>query len=339
MIVMDWAELNKQLQANLLKLPQPRIIQFLLVALVVYIAFLGAQVTWMLLPVQNFSSNPKYIAKPVSASSAVRVDINALKTLNLFGKATEKTAKKEIKPLVVEDAPPTRLNLTLSGVAASNDDSVAAAIIENAGKQETYGVGEKIEGTRAVLRKVMPDRVLIEQSGKLETLMLDGFTYQKMSAISASSDEANSGKRLESVPAQGVGAERAATADRKNITDDQASKERVDQRNNQAVRERVAELKQKIATDPGKITDYIKISPKRAEGKTVGYRLMPGKDKAFFTESGLKAGDVAVQINGKDLSDPKAAGQAMMELRQAEDIVLLIDRNGSLTEILFSLRK
>ena len=79
----------------------------------------------------------------------------------------------------IEDAPQTRLNLTLTGVVASSNRENAAAIIEHQSSQETYGIGDLITGTRATLEQVHNDRVLIKQSGRLETLMLDGFEYEQ----------------------------------------------------------------------------------------------------------------------------------------------------------------
>ncbi|MGT0149779.1 type II secretion system protein N [Vibrio metschnikovii] len=43
------------------------------------------------------------------------------------------------------DAPPTRLNLTLVGVVASNELERSLAVIANRGQQATYGLNEQIE--------------------------------------------------------------------------------------------------------------------------------------------------------------------------------------------------
>ena len=64
-------------------------------------------------------------------------------------------------------------------------------------------------------------------------------------------------------------------------------------------------LKKDLANNPGKISDYLKISPKRTQGKIAGYRLMPGKNAEFFKASGLRSGDVAIQMNGLDLIHSK----------------------------------
>ena len=65
---------------------------------------------------------------------------------------------------------------------------------------------------------------------------------------------------------------------------------------------------------------------------------MPGKNGEFFSASGLKAGDVAVQVNGFDLTIPSNAAQALQALKEQSEVSLLVDRNGEMTEILFSIQ-
>jgi general secretion pathway protein C len=64
---------------------------------------------------------------------------------------------------------------------------------------------------------------------------------------------------------------------------------------------------------------------------------MPGRNPEFFKNSGLKAGDVATQMNGLDLSIPSESAQALKLLKETSDVSLLVERNGDLTEILFSI--
>ena len=96
-------------------------------------------------------------------------------------------------------------------------------------------------------------------------------------------------------------------------------------------------LKKDLTQNPAKIADYLRISPQRANGQLMGYRLNPGKDPEFFKSSGLRAGDIAVQMNGLDLTSPQEASNALKALRTESEITLLVDRGGELTEILFSI--
>lgn len=305
----------------LAKLPQQKIAQAISLLLLIYIAFLAAKITWLLVPQEQVTNNTVTHSKPYKKVTTSHYNLSALQALNLFGQYNS-----QVEEVVeqVQNAPQTRLKLTLSAAVASDSNATAAAIIEYQGKQETYGIGDIIIGTRASLEQVLIDRVIIKQSGRLETLMLDGADYNQ--------------------PAKGVA---AAIVERENsnktlrnnkLTDEQPKQLNVvDQRLNEELSRSAIQLRQDLSEDPGKITDYLRISPARKSDEIVGYRLSPGKNPEFFKLSGLKAGDIAVQMNGYDLLAPAEAAQAMSALKTERDISLLVDRNNELVEILFSI--
>lgn len=295
------------------KLPQQKIARVLSALMLIYIAYQAAQLTWLMIPQEKQSYHPSgYGYNPNSGEVDIRVNIETLSALNLFGSHEAPSVEEAV---VQVDAPETKLQLTLAGVVASDDTSVSAAIIENKGTQETYGVGDMITGTRVVLDNVLSDRVILKVSGRLETLMLDGFDYKKSDFIAANKKKNSAKPKVAS----------------------KSKNKLIDQRNNQTLTKQAASLKNDLATDPGKITDYLKIVPKRKKGKIIGYRLMAGKKKDFFKASGLKSGDVAIQMNGYDLVEPMQAAQALQALKTEQEVSLLIDRNGEMTEILFSI--
>jgi general secretion pathway protein C len=285
--------------------------------LIAYIAFIFANITWSIVPVTQHSqitstaNNSKNI---VGSQQTKFIDVAKIQALHLFGFYDE---TEETTPEVeMSNVPETTLNLILSGLVASDDKTIAAAIIENQGKQETYGIGETINGTRANLEQVLMDRVLIKQSGRLETLMLDGFDYNQ--------------------PVKDVAKKSVVSKPTKDDNDASRS-DVVDHRRNKHLTDTAKNLRSELSKDPTKISDYLRISPKRKSGQIVGYSLRPGKSPEFFKLAGLKNGDVAVQMNGFDLIEPAQAMQAMAEMKKARDISLLVDRQGSLTEILVSL--
>ncbi len=303
------------------RLPQKKIAQIISVLLIVYLAYLSAQITWL------FFATPDRNMGIITNNSKVNsqqnriqgINLNKVNSLNLFGRYQAVAMPDEV--IEVKDAPETRLNLTLTGVVASSEKNAGAAIIENAGQQETYGIGEKIKGTRATLAQVMRDRVLIKQAGRLETLMLDGFEYKKVASSPTQKSSA-----LTKVKAQ-------------NTYKQNTKRQRIDLRKNKALAQRMAQLKQDLAQNPAKLTDYIKISPARRDGRITGYKLLPGKDKDFFKSAGLRTGDIAIAMNGYDLTQPAQAAQALKALREDTEISLTVDRQGSTSEILFSINK
>jgi len=295
-----------------------RVAQLVMALLVIYIAYVSAKITWSFVSQEHththssVNSNSKG-ANPSQVNKAV--DVAKIQSLNLFGLYNENS--EETAEIEMANVPETQLNLTLAGLVASDDKTIAAAIIENQGKQETYGIGDIIIGTRANLEQVLIDRVIIKHSGRLETLMLDGFDYSQ--------------------PAREVTKKPLARKTRSNVAAKPVGTGVVDQRNNKALTATAKNLRNELSENPAKISDYLRISPKRKDGSIVGYSLRPGKKPEFFKLSGLKTGDVAVQMNGFDLIAPAQAMQAMAEMKQARDISLLVDRQGSLTEILISL--
>lgn len=303
---------------QLSKLPQKKITQAVIFLLLSYIAYLFAQITWLAIPQEKNAAVLKASGSmSTQVSTSKQLNVNAIEALNLFGAFSQQEVEK-VEELVIEDAPETRLKLTLTGAVASSDKATSAAIIESAGKQETYSIGENIKGTRAVLEKVFNDRVLLKVSGRLETLMIEGVDFNKnVQAIKPASKQQRTTKKAPS----------------KRFS----SPNVVDQRNNKALTQSTKSLRKDLDDDPGKITDYLKISPKRENGKISGYRLMPGKDPTFFESAGLKNGDVAIQMNGFDLTEPREAAQALQSLKEEREVSLLLDRNSEITEILFSI--
>jgi general secretion pathway protein C len=308
---------------KLARLPQQKIARASSVLLLVYIAYLAAQMTWVVVPgaTGTLSVNGIGAQRPGQLNNrqtSTAVSTATIQALNLFGLYAPNSL-----PAVIDtpDAPKTSLNLTLTGVVASDDSSVAAAIIAHQGRQETYGINDVITGTKASLVQVLRDRVLIKQSGRTETLMLDGVDYKKQSA------------QAQPVAAQSTKQKRSGISSKSRVN----SPSIVDHRDNVELKNSVRNLKNALTSDPGKITDYLKVSPKRSEGKIIGYSLRPGKDPEFFKQAGLKSGDVALQMNGHDLSVPAEAAQAMRSLKQQLEVSLLVDRNGDMLEILFSI--
>ena len=172
---MDLAQITNWLQTLWQKCPHKRVTQVLSSCFFIYIAYWFAHMTWLLIPTQSTNNHMVTGVIGVDSKQADKpqANIQAISQLNLFGKYNDKP--KQPKPVEqIESAPQTRLRLTLTGLVASDKPQTAAAIIESNGRQETYGIDDKIEGTQAVLKKVLQDRVIIEASGRLETLMLDG---------------------------------------------------------------------------------------------------------------------------------------------------------------------
>nr|WP_231892596.1 MULTISPECIES: type II secretion system protein GspC [unclassified Vibrio] len=230
------------------------------------------------------------------------VDISSLLNANLFGSESEEAPKVTEQ---VVDAPKTRLSLVLVGVVASTNQKNSLAVIANKGSQDTYGIGETIDGTRAQLRNVLKDRVIIENQGRDETLMLEGLEYKRVSDIK---------DVVKKQPESNV----------------QGNNPKVDLDN-------LESIKAAISENPQQFLKYIRLSQVNREGKLVGYRVRPGRDRALFDSIGLKDGDIAVELNGADLTDPSAMGAIWKSLSDLSEINLTVERNSQRYDIYLQL--
>ena len=97
-------------------------------------------------------------------------------------------------------------------------------------------------------------------------------------------------------------------------------------------------IKQEILEKPQTLFSYIRLSQVKRDGQLAGYRVNPGKERALFDAVGLKANDLAVSLNGNDLTDPAVMAKLWTELSQATDFTLTVEREGQLHDIYIELR-
>ncbi|WP_111976986.1 type II secretion system protein GspC [Algibacillus agarilyticus] len=298
-------KLDKYVLTETKQLDHVKLSRFAQTLLLILIVWLLSQLTWQLLtPVKTPAVVTQSSSGLSANNSSPRIDIKAMTKLNLFGDYHQVVETVE----EVEVAPITSLNLKLMGVVSSSDDDLAAAIIEKSGSQNTYGIGEKIDGTQAVIREIFSDRIILEQNKNRETLMLEGVDYIAQSnnqAIKKPIDKSSIKK------------------DRKKLSKKDAAL--------------LEKQRAEFLTDPGKVSDYIKAAPFNRGGRLVGYKIRPGKKAELFRAFGLRSGDIAIEINGYDLTDLSQAMLAMQELRSATEASLLVERNGEIVETHFSL--
>ncbi|WP_417683644.1 type II secretion system protein GspC [Pseudidiomarina aquimaris] len=291
---------NPQLQRLLAVTTGPRFLRALLYVLTalfaIYAVWTLAKMTWqMFAPASPPTSGPLQVQ--VQANNSNRpTSVSRLADLNLFGTSV-------VTPSDTRNAPKTQLNVRLLGVTASNVPERSAAIIEKDRNQEVYVIGDKITGTQVSIEEIYADRVILNNNGALETLELEGI------------GELSEGLSLTLENQQRA---QAPADDDAPMSDDQLRRVSEAQ---QAYREL------RRSGESAALLDYIRISPAMSGDGLQGYRLSPGKYPELFTEAGFKAGDIAVAINGQDLTDVSSAQVAIGELRNARQIIVTVLRD------------
>lgn len=244
-------------------------------------------------------------------SNAPSVNISSLTNLHLFGEGTQQSAQAQAL-----NAPKTQLNVRLVGVSASSDPQRSAAIIQQGTTQQTYVVGDTLTNARITITEIYADRVILDNSGRLETLELEGIgeLSEGLSLTLANSVAANTSTTSTASP--------------------RASDTReIDRRDDQELSEQLAA----VASEPSNLFSYVNISPMQKDGELLGYRLAPGQQPELFRAAGFQAGDLAISINGYDLTDISSAMSATEELRTSSEVSITVLRNEEYIELVFSL--
>jgi general secretion pathway protein C len=106
-------------------------------------------------------------AQPASAPERKFVNPATIANAHLFGSAEVEAPQQD-----AANAPQTSLPLVLTGIIANDDPEQGLAIIgENAGSARVKAVGDSLPGG-ATLHSVYGDRVMLDRSGRLESLAL-----------------------------------------------------------------------------------------------------------------------------------------------------------------------
>ena len=189
-------DLLSSLLARCKTVPLSRFSQPLFWLLLLLLAHQCAGLTWRLLDLGSQQASQPWQPAMVSSpgQGTARLDLSGISRLALFGKAKQQAQAADA---VAADAPKTQLNAQLNGVLASSDPAKSIAIIAHNGVQNSYGIGDFIDGTQAKIRQVFADRVIIERDGRDETLMLDGEEYGKPLPKAGNQDDKLSSVRTE----------------------------------------------------------------------------------------------------------------------------------------------
>lgn len=260
-------------------------------------------------------------AQPRSASGEV-VDIAQLVNWHLFGEAdalsevaqaqsTETEVANE-REGIEKGAQETRLQLKLTGIIAASDDGLGYAVIEYERDQQVYAVDDELPvNGRVKLAKVMTDRVVLDNGGTYELLIL--FEQSELGK--------QLGQPLSLLSQQGAGDVKTKLKTGEKLV--------VDKRDDVDARSTAAEIRQRLYSNPQSLTQWVQVSAVREGSQLLGYRVRPGKDAQQFKRLGFEAGDIVIAVNGVAMDNPAGTMQLYQSLRTASEAVFDVRRRGA----------
>jgi len=254
------------------------------------------------------------VAKPVQVARGQNMGIASadLSGLALFGKAAKPVAHQA----TIREAPDTKLNLVLKGIAAGDDIYSGVAIIAKPGASDRYFVVGGQVFDLATLEEIYPDRVILSRNGRHEALRLpeQATVHTKGSTVNSTQRQARtdrSPRRVRPSETAGYVPPRATPT---------AS----------AIRSLPQALPQDLVTDPWQLLAF---EPQMQDGTVVGLKLNFGEDAEFLSRHGLHVGDVITEINGHHLTDDEGFIQALDELSESTTLMLAVTRGGQRIDV------
>jgi general secretion pathway protein C len=144
-----------------------RLANGLLLALMLYLAFTAAQLTWMLLA-------PQQPVSPPQTSEVLNIGaaggLYSIASYSLFG---AQPTTQGVAAGAKREASETGLQLSLSGVLVGRQPQSSGAIVaQTNGDAAYYRVGDALPGN-AQLMEVEPGRIFIRRNGRYETLTFE----------------------------------------------------------------------------------------------------------------------------------------------------------------------
>jgi general secretion pathway protein C len=217
---------------------------------------------------------------------------------NLFN---TKTKTGQQPKLNIETLKPTDLKLKLFGTV-TGDKNKAYAVIEETEKrrQNLYRVGDTIQN--ASIKMILREKVVLRVNGKDEILGIEEVpSGSRDSGRPSSIANRRSQKRRPF--------KRSSTADSQNITLDRS----------------------KIESAVKNVNDLMKnvrIQPHFTDGQPDGFRLSGVRPNSFFSNMGLKSGDVITGVDGKKIESVDDAFMLYQGLQSSSNIQLQLKRKG-----------
>lgn len=255
--------------------------------LVVALGISLARLTWLLVPVAELPRAPLATAKAASIAAAPRLD--SVAAMHLFG-----APQAALKPAAAQiNAPETSLNLTLRGLfAAARKESAFAIIAEGAGNERPYRIGAKLGGG-AVVHDILPDRVVLERSGRYETLRLP---KERLELSTAAASPPGSTGLTPTLSGQ------------------------------------LRDLRESIKNNPQELLNLAELQPVMQGGQLRGYRVRPRRHLELFNAAGLTANDVVTAVNGIPVTDPAQFAALNAQLSSASSLRLSVERPNGVRE-------
>ena len=291
----------------------PGIINLLLV---IALGISLAKFMWLVLtPEKKINTQTQFVTNQNKINTKQKINYGKLiANQHLFGqikkvvkpkKETNKTTPKKVV------APPVKLNLKLHGVVAYQSKSGFALISLNGGEQKVFGKGDKL-GKGATVKEIHPKKVLINNNGTVEELLLPVNKVSNKPQKSAIASTRGSNSKV-----QFGGSGPAPSLPQANKSKEKARK-KVD----------LSNFRKEVIRNPKKLMDVVTTSPAIVNGEFIGFRIQPARNRRLFRDLGFRPNDIITEVNGIVIDDMSKGALILGELANASEVSVRVKRGN-----------
>ncbi|MES2746183.1 MAG: type II secretion system protein GspC, partial [Bdellovibrionota bacterium] len=254
--------------------------------------------------------------KPMDKAVQVAIlDRNIFNSDGKVGDSVDGPAKQRVSDKVLKSDLP----LKLMGVIFSGDPYNGLAMLEvgSANKTTSYMVGDKIQDD-AHLYQVFDDRIILERAGNVREYV----ELQQFEIVSTRGKKPAKGDSKASVGL--IASSGSATEFKEDGFERKGSSIKL-----------TSEYKRNLLSPDNltKILQDAKAEPNMVGGQLQGFRLTRIRENSVYEKAGFQNGDIIEEINGIPLRDAGGAIRLLNQLREAKDIEVRTNRNGSVSNL------
>ena len=225
----------------------------------------------------------------------------------------------------------TELELKLTGVMVAQNPRWSMAMIQNESDRETHvvGVGDTLPLEEPVeVLEIRRDRVFIDNGGRLEFVRLEDSPY----------GDPEPEPRAQR-PSGGQANDRRARAQRQESEQRQRDDDRsgvVAGGENQYTVDR-SRIESALA-DEEQLSREARVMPNYRDGEPDGLRLVGVRPDSFYSDLGIRSGDVIHSVNGRQLTNQRQALEMLETMRTNKEVTIEIERRGQRQEMEYNIR-
>ncbi len=229
----------------------------------------------------------------------------------------------------------TELPLKLTGVLAAQNPRWSIAMIFDEDDQETHmaGVGDFVPHDDPVeVLEIRRDRVFIDNDGRLEFIRLEDSPYGDPQASSSGrqqTDRSDAERRREDRARRDRGSRDESSDD-----DDRSGVVRQDDNQYTVDRQRIeSELE-----EPEALARQARIMPNYRDGEPDGLRLVGVTSNSFYSDLGIRSGDVIHSVNGNAINSQQEAMRMIESMGEQDQVTIEVERRGQRQEMQYNIR-